>query len=221
MRKIILSTFVSLDGVMQGPSGPHEDTRGGFEWGGWQVNYWDDFLGNALAEVMGEPFDLLLGRRTYEIFAAYWPYISDGPIAEKFNKINKYVVCNNPLDLIWKNSIQIKGNIVAELKKLKQQDGSALLIQGSSVLVQTLLEANLIDTLHLWNFPVTLGTGKRLFGNGTRPAAYKFTGSKISSTGVVVTSYAPAGELVPGNLNFKEPSAAELARREKWKSGEL
>ncbi|MBO9151612.1 dihydrofolate reductase family protein [Chitinophaga sp. GCM10012297] len=218
MRKIILTVFVSLDGVMQAPGGPQEDTTGGFEWGGWQANYGDDLLGKVMTEIMAQPFDLLLGRRTYEIFSAYWPYNTDNPIGDKFTRAKKYVVCNHPLDLPWENSTQVQGNIVAELKKLKQQDGDPLMVWGSGVLVQTLLEANLIDSINLLTYPITIGKGKRLFGNGTQPVTFKLTSSKISPSGVVVATYEPAGKLVPGSFVTGAPSEAELARREKWKA---
>src|SRR5262249_12774798 len=147
MRKIIVTTFMTMDGVLQAPGGPEEDRTNGFKWGGWQFPHSDELSNNAIAKIMSTPFDLLLGRRTYEIFAAYWPY-HNGTIGEKFNRINKYVVATTPVDTSWKNSILISGDVVNELKKLKEQGGPDLLVHGSSRLIQTLLANRLVDVLH-------------------------------------------------------------------------
>jgi dihydrofolate reductase len=220
MRKLIVLSFVTLDGVMQAPGGPEEDPTGGFEYGGWIVNYWDDFLGSTMDEQMAKPFDLLLGRKTYEIFAAYWPYAkSDDPIAVKFNSAKKYVVSTTLQKLDWSNSMLVKGSIVQEIEKLKQQDGPELQVYGSSNLIQTLLKHDLIDEFRLKIFPITLGTGKRLFGNGTIPAGLKLIDSRTSTTGVIVATYERAGKVKTGSVAQEMPSEAELARRKRLKEG--
>lgn len=215
MRKIIVTEFLSLDGVLQSPGGPQEDSTNGFKWGGWMFHYSDDKLDKTLEKVMSQPFDLLLGRRTYEIFSAYWPYQKGHPVAEKFNRIRKYVVATTPVDLSWENSTLIKGDAVAELKKLKQQDGPALLVHGSSRLVQTLLSAQLIDELYTWTFPVTFGKGKKLFEEGTPALQWKVTESVVSESGIVIACYVPDGEVKIGSFGPDEPSEAEVARRKK------
>jgi dihydrofolate reductase len=215
MRKIIVTTFLTMDGVLQAPGGPEEDRTGGFKWGGWQFAYGDEHTNKAIAKIMSTPFDLLLGRRTYEIFAAFWPYQND-VIGEKFNRINKYVVATTPIDTSWKNSILIKENVVNELKKLKEQDGPDLLVHGSSRLVQTLFENSLVDVLHTWTYPITLGTGKKLFQEGTPAQEWKLTESVISTKGVIITSYVPDGEVKLGSYVPDEVSDAEIERRKKW-----
>ncbi|MET0636059.1 MAG: dihydrofolate reductase family protein [Chitinophagaceae bacterium] len=215
MRKIIVPTFLTMDGVLQAPGGPDEDPSNGFKWGGWQFPYWDESMNGSLRRIMENPFDLLLGRRTYEIFAAHWPY-QDDEISEKFNRINKYVVATTPIDLSWKNSILISRDVVNELKKLKAQDGPDLLVHGSGRLVQTLLSNHLVDVLHTWVFPITLGTGKKLFEEGTRPQQWKLTDSVVSNTGAILASYVPDGEVKLGSHVPEKVSDAELARREKW-----
>jgi dihydrofolate reductase len=221
MRRLIVLSFVTLDGVIQAPGEPDEDRTGGFEYGGWIVNYWDDFLGGVMDEQMAKPFDLLLGRKTYEIFAAYWPYAkSDDPIAVKFNSTKKYVVSTTLQKLDWSNSMLVKGSIVQEIEKLKQQDGPELQVYGSSNLIQTLLKHDLIDEFRLKIFPITLGTGKRLFGNGTIPAGLKLIDSRTSTTGVIVATYERAGKVKTGSVAQEMPSEAELARRKRLKEGE-
>lgn len=215
MRKIIVTTFMTMDGVLQAPGGPEEDRTNGFKWGGWQFPYQDEQTGKALEKIFSSPFDLLLGRRTYEIFSAYWPYQNDA-IAERFNRINKYVVATTAIDLSWKNSILINKDVVNELKQLKQQDGPDLLVHGSSRLVQTLLSNRLIDVLHTWIFPITLGKGKKLFEEGTQAQQWKLTDSVVSAKGVILASYVPDGEVKPGSFVPDKVSEAELARREKW-----
>ena len=223
MRKLIVLSFITLDGVMQAPGGPEEDPTGGFKYGGWTAGYWDDFLGGVMDEQMAKPFDLLLGRKTYEIFAAYWPYAKsddpDGPIAGKFNSAKKYVVSTTLEKLDWSNSTLIKGDIVQEIKKLKQQNGPELQVHGSSNLIQTLLKHDLIDEFRLKIFPITLGTGKRLFGDGTIPAGLKLVDSKTSTTGVIVATYERAGEVKTGSFALETPTEAELARRKRLKEG--
>jgi dihydrofolate reductase len=215
MRKIVAAAFVSLDGVMQAPGGPEEDPAGGFKFGGWTFHHWDDAMGQAMGETFSRPYDLLLGRKTYDIFAAHWPHIENDPIAEAFNRVTKYVATHSPDTLSWQNSQWLGDDVVGSLRELKRQDGPDLLIQGSSVLIQTLLEADLIDEFRLLIFPVVLGSGKRLFGNGAMPAGLKLTGSKTSTTGVIMASYDRAGEVSTGSFQLAEPSAAEIERRKK------
>jgi dihydrofolate reductase len=216
MRKIIVTTFLTMDGVLQAPGGTHEDPSNGFKWGGWQFPFWgDEQMGAALQKILSSPFDLLLGRRTYEIFAAHWPYQND-PIGDTFNRINKYVVATTPVDLSWKNSHLINKDVVNELKKLKNQDGADLLVHGSSRLVQTLLANRLVDVMHLMTFPLTLGQGKKLFQEGTDAQQWKMTESLISK-GVIFATYVPDGEVKVGSFVPQAPSEAELKRREKWK----
>jgi dihydrofolate reductase len=195
MRKIIVLTFVTLDGIMQAPGGPEEDTSGVFPYGGWTVPYFDDFLGSEMAEQMVPPFDLLLGRKTFEIFASYWPH-HESPI----NDATKYVASNTLTEHKWAKSVFLSGDIVAEIKKLKAQDGPELQVHGSSSLIQTLLQHDLADELWLKIFPVTIGSGKRLFGGGTIPAGFKLLESKASPEGVIVASYTRAGEIKTGSF---------------------
>ncbi|CCV15702.1 dihydrofolate reductase family protein [Mesorhizobium sp. STM 4661] len=217
MRKIIAATFVSLDGVMQAPGGPEEDPVGGFEFGGWTFHYWDDVMGAAMDETFSKPFALLLGRRTYDIFAAYWPYQKSGLIADSFNAVTKYVATHRPDSLTWRNSQSLGDDVVATLRQLKQEDGPDLLIQGSSELIQTLLANGLIDEISLLIFPLVLGKGKRLFGDDALPAAFKLTKSQASSTGVIMASYERGGEIKTGSFATEEPSEAEMKRRKNWK----
>ena len=218
MRKLIVLSFITLDGVMQAPVGPQEDPTGGFKYGGWVPGYLDDFLGGVIGEQMAKPFDLLLGRKTYEIFAAYWPYAkSDDPIAVKFNGAKKYVASTTLEKLDWSNSELIKGDVVQEIKKLKQQNGPELQVYGSGNLIQTLLKHDLIDEFRLKIFPITLGTGKRLFSDGTIPAGLKLIDSRTSTTGVIVANYERAGKVKTGSFAQETPSEAELARRKRLK----
>ncbi|MEZ2329107.1 dihydrofolate reductase family protein [Mesorhizobium sp. RCC_202] len=216
MRKIIAATFVSLDGVMQAPGGPEEDPVGGFKFGGWTFHYFDEVAGTSIEELLSKPFALLLGRRTYDIFAAYWPYQND-QIADVFNPAIKYVATHRPDSLTWENTQSLGPDIVATLKELKQEDGPDLLIQGSGNLIQTLLANGLIDEIRLMIFPLLLGKGKRLFGDGALPAAFKLTKSQTSTTGVIMATYERAGEIQVGSLAIQEPSEAELERRRNWK----
>ena len=204
-----------MDGVLQAPGGPEEDRTNGFKWGGWQFPHSDELTNNALARIMSTPFDLLLGRRTYEIFAAYWPYKNDA-IGEKFNRINKYVVATTPVDISWKNSILINRDVVNELKKLKKPDAPDLLVHGSSRLVQTLFANQLVDVLHIWTLPITLGKGKKLFQEGTPTQEWKLTESVVSTRGVIMASYLPGGEVKTGSYVLEKVSEAELARRDRW-----
>ena len=202
MRKIIVLSFMTLDGVIQAPGGPGEDTSGGFEYGGWTVPYFDDFSGRVMDEQTGHPFDLLLGRKTYDIFAGYWPHQDESttPFALKFNKARKYVASRSPIELDWNNSMLLQEDIVEEIKKLKAQDGPELQVYGSGDFIQTLLKNDLVDELWLKIFPITLGTGKRLFAEGTIPAAFELTDSKVSPSGVMIANFKRAGEVETGSF---------------------
>lgn len=215
MRKIIVATFSSLDGVMQAPGGPQEDPTGGFALGGWSAPYFDEALGASLGTIFGRPFDLLLGRKTYDIFAAHWPYVTDPnhPIASVFNKTTKYVASRSTPKLTWQNSQLIGEDTVASLKKLKHEDGRDLLVQGSSNLLQTLWKNGLVDEFSVLIFPLILGTGKRLFGDGAAPAAVKLIKSQSYPTGVIVATYRPDGAVKTGDFQLTEPSEAEIERR--------
>lgn len=195
-------SFVSLDGVMQAPGGPDEDTSSGFKFGGWTVPYWDDFSSDIMTKQMGMPFDLLLGRKTYDIFAGYWPKQDESGLATvPFNKATKYVVSRNQPKLTWEKSVLIDSNVVSELKELKQQDGPMLQVHGSGDLIQTLLKNDLVDELWLKIFPVTLGNGKRLFAEGTTPAAFTLIESKTSPKGVIFANYKKSGEVKTGSFD--------------------
>lgn len=202
MRKIVTTTFVTADGVMQAPGGPKEDTSGGFTYGGWQISFpSDEWMDSKLSEMMNAPFELLLGKRTYDIFAAYWPNAkTDLEVANPFNKTKKYVVSHQSFDPTWHNSTCITGDVVTELKKLKAQDGPNLWVWGSGNLIQTLLKHHLIDRMDLWIYPITIGTGKRLFAEGTQPQELKLLESKISKTGVLIASYEPDGAIKTGTV---------------------
>jgi dihydrofolate reductase len=228
MRKIVVAAFVSLDGVIQAPGGPDEDPTGGFQFGGWTTNYGDDVLGAAIGEGMSKPFELLLGRNTYDIFAAHWPYIPTDPsaagydegeagIARTFNGTTKYVATHEPDTLTWQNSKWLGKDVVAALRDLKKTDGPILQIWGSSKLIQQLLAADLIDEFQLMIYPVAFGSGKRLFGDGTVPAAFKLESSQATTTGVILATYTRAGEVKTGSYARAEPSDAELERRRKLK----
>jgi dihydrofolate reductase len=216
MRKIIASTFVSLDGVMQAPGGPEEDPVNGFRFGGWVFHYWDDALGGVIGELFAKPFALLLGRKTYDIFAAYWPYQKDS-IADAFNPAIKYVATHRPETLTWQNSQALGPDVIAALQKIKQENGPDLLIQGSGNLIQTLLANDLIDEMTVLTFPLLLGKGKRLFADGAAtPGALKLIPSLVSSTGVIVATYERNGEVQAGSFVSDQPSKAELERRRNW-----
>jgi dihydrofolate reductase len=184
---------------MQAPGGPEEDTSGGFQYGGWTVPYSDEFSGNIMSKQISGSFDLLLGRKTYDIFAAYWPK-QTGAIADPFNKTTKYVVSHQQPKLTWKNSVLIDGDVAAKLKELKQQDGPMLQVHGSGNLLQSLLKHDLVDELWLKIFPVTLGNGKRLFAEGTMPAAFELIESKTSPKGVIFANYKRSGEVKTGSF---------------------
>jgi dihydrofolate reductase len=215
MRKIRTATFISLDGVMQAPGGPTEDPRGGFRFGGWVFPYFDEKLGSLMDRAMGEDYDLLLGRCTYEIFAAFWPH-QDDEIGRRFSAVNKYVAAGPDTALDWIHSHRLEGDLVEAVRALKATEGRDLLIQGSSEVIHTLLAHDLIDQLTILTFPIVLGRGKRLFDEGSRPHAWTLESSETSSTGVVVGTYRRAGEVKSGSFADDNPRAAELKRRERW-----
>jgi dihydrofolate reductase len=200
MRKIIVFAMVSLDGVMQAPGGPKEDTSGGFKYGGWTVPYTDESMEGILNKELSVPFDLLLGRKTYDIWKNYWPK-QENFIGEVFNKATKYVVSAKGTDIPWDKSVLITGDVVAKLKDLKKGNGLVLHVWGSTVLIQTLLKNDLVDELRLRIFPVTLGSGKRLWGEGTIPAAFELIDSRTLSTGVILANYKRAGEVKTGSFD--------------------
>ena len=219
MRRLVVLSFITLDGVMQAPGGPEEDPAGGFKHGGWTVGYFDDFLGNVMGEQMRRPYDLLLGRKTYEIFAAHWPYVKtdDDPIAAGINQAKKYVASKTLKKIDWNNSELIKGDVANEVEKLKEEVGPDIQIHGGGHLIQTLLKHDLIDEFWLKTFPVILGRGKRLFTDATIPVAFKLLESQISPCGVIVARYMRAGEVKTGSFTLEVPTEPELARRRRLK----
>ncbi|EJM99991.1 dihydrofolate reductase family protein [Phyllobacterium sp. YR531] len=201
MRKITATAFLSLDGIMQAPGGPEEDTDDGFKYGGWTFHYWDEIMGEVMGKGMATPFDLLLGRKTYDIFAAHWPRVEAGdPIGEKFNAATKYVATSSPDTLNWENTVALGTDIPGAVRKLGQSDGPDLLIQGSSQLLHALLANDLIDELNLWIFPLLLGKGKPFFNADTKPVALTLASSKASTTGVVMNTYHKAGAIKTGSF---------------------
>jgi len=211
MRRIIGAAFVTLDGVMQGPGGPSEDTTGGFRFSGWLPPVGDEAINEKIGELFGRPFDLLLGRRTYEIFSAYWPYAPDemADIRDPFDRCTKYVVTHRD-DLPWQNSERVA---IEDLRAIKQGDGPDLVIQGSSTLYPQLIEAGLLDELTLMISPVILGEGKRIFGDGTPPRALKMTAHKVSDGGSIIATFEPAGPVEIGTYVTTPPSEREEARQ--------
>ena len=201
MRKLIVQTFLTLDGVMQAPGGPGEDDDGGFAHGGWSVNYWDEQMGQVMGEATSRPFAMVLGRRTYDIMAAYWPTAPEEAGGEVFNDATKYVASRSRPNLeAWSNSVLVEGDAADGLAALKQEDGPELQVHGSANLIQTLLAHNLVDQYRLWVFPLVLGSGKRLFADGTVPSGLRLADSTVSTTGVMMCTYEPAGEIVPGSF---------------------
>jgi dihydrofolate reductase len=198
MRELIVNTFLTLDGVMQAPGGPEEDPSGGFEHGGWTVGYWDDELGEAKGETMPPPFDLVLGRKTYEIFAAHWPHHPDDPGAEELNSATKYVASTTLEDLDWENSKLLEGDVPEAVRAIKLEDGPELQVHGSANLIQTLLEHGLVDEFRLQIFPVVLGMGLRLFNGGTVPDGLELTSSRVTAGGVVLATYRTGAEIKYG-----------------------
>jgi dihydrofolate reductase len=216
MRKLAVNTIMSLDGVMQSPGGPEEDPTGGFTYGGWGAPYFDEEMMARVAD--SAPYELLLGRGTYEIFAAHWPY-DKGPIADQLNSTRKHVASTTLERMEWNNSTRITGDVADYVTNLKSQDGPEIQVHGSPGLIQTLLEHDLIDEFRLWIIPVAIGRGKRFFGDGTIPAAFKLVDSTVSKTGVTINTYERAGDIKPGSFEFDEPTDAEIQRRERLAAG--
>jgi dihydrofolate reductase len=216
MRKLIASTFVSLDGILQAPGGPQEDPSGGFAFGGWTFPYWGGDTGDSMDGFDGQGRELVLGRRTYEIFEAYWPYQpADHPIARTFNATRKHVASRTLQELHWNNSTLLRGDVAAAIAALKSTAGADLQVIGSGNLLQALRAASLVDEYNVWTFPVVLGRGKRLFEAGARPGGLRLVRSRTSSTGVVMATYVPAGEVPRGSFVPDEPGAKEIERRAK------
>ncbi|MFL6793485.1 MAG: dihydrofolate reductase family protein [Sphingomicrobium sp.] len=219
MRKLTGAVFQSLDGVMQAPGGPEEDPSGGFRHGGWSFAFWDGSMEQPFGKVIESDYDLLLGKRTYDIFSAYWPFNRDNPIGERFQRINKYVLTHSGEPLTWENSRKLSGNTGQAVAELKKGDGRDLLIQGSSTLYPPLLSAGLIDRLLVMTFPVLLGRGKSIFDGTQRPGRLKTVDHFVSDSGVMFATYEPAGEVPAGTFETKAPSEAELDRRAKIEAG--
>jgi dihydrofolate reductase len=219
MRKLTGAVFQSLDGVMQAPGGPQEDPTGGFKFGGWSFAFWDGSMEQPFGKVIESDYDLLLGKRTYDIFAAYWPYNRDIPIGERFQRINKYVLTHSTEPLTWENSSRLSGDTASAVAELKQTEGRDLLIQGSSTLYPSLFSAGLIDRLLVMTFPVLLGRGKSIFDGTQAPSRLKMIGHFVSDSGVVFATYEPAGDVPQGSFETKQPSEAELERRKKIETG--
>jgi dihydrofolate reductase len=216
MRRLIASTFASLDGIMQAPGGPEEDPTGGFAFGGWMFNFQDEAMDISTSGFDGSGRDVVLGRRTYEIFEAYWPYQSDdNPIARTLNAAKKYVASRILTKVHWNNSTLLQGDVVSAISALKAQPGPDLQIIGSGNLIQTLQAASLVDEYNVWTFPVVLGRGKRLFGENAKPSMLRLVRSQVSATGVVMSTYVPGGDIRPGSFASVAPSEKELARRKK------
>lgn len=228
MRKIVVSAFLSLDGVMQGPGGPDEDTSGSFRFGGWLVPLSDDAVGAAMGETFSAPFELLLGRKTYDIWAAHWPFIERDPAAKNFDagsadlsrlfdRVKKYVATHRPESLSWQNSESLGSDPLASLRKLKQAEGPRLMTQGSTELIHLLLQHDLVDELRLITFPVVLGQGKRLFSSDAVARTFRLSQSAVSPKGVVIANYEKVGGVETGSFALQEPTPQELERRKNWK----
>lgn len=219
MRKIIVGAFVSMDGVMQAPGGPTEDPTKGFKFGGWVTPYFDQDFGEEVDRMFNEKFDLLLGRKTYEIFAAHWPYAEGGPddgIAKLFKEIKKYPVSRSgDVDTSWSGTVLLRD--IDDVKRLRQEDGPNLVTQGSTELVHALLANDLVDGMTTFTVPVVLGSGKKLFADGSAPRSFKLTRSRISSTGLLIGHYERDGEIKIGDTALDSPSKAEAARQERMK----
>jgi dihydrofolate reductase len=220
VRKIIVGAQISLDGVMQAPGARWEDPTNGFQFGGWVMPYFDEVFGEEIDRVFKEKFDLLLGRKTYEIFAAYWPYYEDaashGGIAKLFNEIKKYVVSRSGnVDMSWQGSVLLRD--LTDLKHLREEGGPNLVTQGSTELVHALLSNDLVDAISTFTVPVVLGAGKKLFADGSVPHSYKLTGSRVSTTGIVIAHYERAGEIKIGDTGLPSPSEREISRRQRMK----
>ncbi|HEX9436190.1 MAG TPA: dihydrofolate reductase family protein [Candidatus Limnocylindria bacterium] len=216
MRKVALNTFVTLDGVMQAPGGRDEDREGGFAHGGWSVSYWDEPMGETIVEWTQRAGALLLGRKTYEIFVAHWPKVTDeDPVAAKLNSVRKYVASRTLRDVTWNNATLIKGDLAEAVRRLKQEPGDEIQVHGSGELIQTLLRDGLVDEIRLWVFPVVLGSGKRLFADGAIPSALKLVSSRSSSTGVTINTYEAAGAIPYGTFEVDAEGRTEAL----WRDG--
>jgi dihydrofolate reductase len=213
VRDLVVQAFVTLDMVMQAPGGPEEDPTGGFEYGGWSVNAWDETMMEAMGEAESEPSDYLLGRKTYEIFAAHWPHVDD-PMGQKLTTSTKYVASNTLEDAEWANTVILSGDAPGNVRELKQADGPALRVLGSQDLIQSLAAADLVDEYGLWIFPVVVGKGKRIFGDDVAPAGFELVDSKISTTGVLMTRYRKKGPVEIASFALEEPTDDEVKRRE-------
>ena len=221
MRKLTGAVFQSLDGVMQAPGGPEEDPTSNFRLGGWSFHFWDESLEEPFGPVIGADYDLLLGKRTYDIFAGFWPHNQDQPIGAKFQRINKYVLTHSDEPLEWEHSHRLSGDTAEAVAELKRSEGRDLLIQGSSTLYPPLLAAGLIDRLILMTFPVLLGRGKSIFDASVVPGAMRLVEHEVSDKGIVIGTYEPAGEVPTGTFETKPPSPEELQRRERMKAGDF
>ncbi len=199
MRELIVTTFLTLDGVMQAPGGSTEDVDAGFASGGWSMTQWDDRMGEVMGKIMSKPFDLLLGRKTYDLFAAFWPNAPEDAGGKPLNDATKYVASRGRPALTWDPSVLVEGDAAEGVAKLKQTEGPELQVHGSGNLVQTLMRHNLVDRYYLWVFPVVVGPGKRLFADGTVPGSLKLIDNLVSTTGVVIGTYEPAGDIVLGS----------------------
>jgi dihydrofolate reductase len=222
MRNIVVGTFLTLDGVMQAPGGPEEDPSGGFAHGGWSVTYWDDDMGRHMDASIAEPFDLLLGRKTYEIFAAHWPHVTGEPMADALNRATKYVVSTTLDRADWRGSVVIRpgdASVPEQIRRLKEEDGPEIQVHGSGELIQALLAHDLIDRFRLMIFPVVLGSGRRLFGGGAVPAGLRLVEAKTSTTGVILATYERAGAIRYGSFALEEPTEAEVERRGRHAEG--
>ena len=227
MRKLTVNAFLTLDGVMQAPGGPEEDPTGGFSYGGWSVDYWDGAMGEIMGKVMAAPFDLVLGRKTYEIFAAHWPYAEqaagDGSALDetahaatrKIHEATKHVASRKIERVSWQNTRLMPGEAAVEVARLKRLDGPELQVHGSINLLQTLMPAGLVDEFRLWVFPVVVGKGKRLFGSGAVPSSLTLVEHHVSTTGVSIGLFRSAGPIKPGSFALVEPTDAEIERRRK------
>jgi dihydrofolate reductase len=201
MGKLQVGTFLTLDGVMQAPGGPDEDRDGGFEHGGWSFHYWDDAMGERITESTLRADALVLGRRTYEIFASHWPNVGDeDPVAAKLNSVPKYVASRTLDEVTWQNSSLLEGDAAEAVAKLKDELDGEIQVTGSATLLQSLIKADLVDGYRLWVFPLVLGKGKRLFGEGTVPSAFRLVDQQTSSTGVSIQTYERAGEIAYGSF---------------------
>jgi dihydrofolate reductase len=212
MRKLVVGTFLTLDGVMQAPGGPDEDRDGGFEHGGWSFGYWDDMMGERITEATNRAGALLLGRKTYEIFAGHWPEVGDDdPVAAKLNRVPKYVASRTLDEVTWQNTTLVEGDVPAAVARLKGEAGDEIQVTGSWALAQTLIQHDLVDEYRLWIFPIVLGTGKRLFGDGAVPAGLELVDTQVSTTGVAIHTYERAGEIKYGSFAL-EWNAEEASR---------